>query len=97
MLDITVPKEKQEGGTYVIPGAGRLADEADVVDYRDMVTIIRDRIHDSIEKKRTLEQVRSARLAQDFEGRWGGSPAATDAFIEAIYRGLGTAPAVTRR
>ena len=87
MLDITVPREKQEGGTYVIPGSGRLADEADVVEYRDMVTIVRDRIRDSIEKKRTLDQVRAARLARDYEGRWGAARAA-DAFIEAAYRGL---------
>src|SRR5215510_4760314 len=46
ILDITIPAEKQEGGTMVIPGHGRLCDEADVVDYRDMVTIIRDRIQD---------------------------------------------------
>jgi glyoxylase-like metal-dependent hydrolase (beta-lactamase superfamily II) len=97
ILDITVPKEKQEGGTYVIPGTGRVADEADVVDYRDMVTIIRDRVRDSIEKKRTLDQVKAARPAQDYEGRWGGSRAATDAFIEAVYRGLTAPPAVTRR
>ena len=97
ILDITVPKEKQEGGTYVIPGTGRVADEADVVEYRDMVTIIRDRVRDSVEKNRTLEQVKAARPAQDYEGRWGGSRATTDAFIEAAYRGLSSPPAVTRR
>ena len=93
ILDITVPKEKQEGGTFVIPGSGRLADEADVVDYRDMVTIIRDRIHDSIEKERTLEQVKAARLGRDYEGRWGATRVgATDAFVEAAYRGLTRRP-----
>jgi glyoxylase-like metal-dependent hydrolase (beta-lactamase superfamily II) len=97
ILDITVPKEKQEGGTYVIPGSGRLSDEADVVEYRDMVTIIRDRIRDSIEKKRTLEQVKAARLAQDYEGRWAPTRAAADAFVEAVHRGLSATPAVTRR
>ena len=97
MLDITVPKEKQEGGTYVIPGTGRVADEADVVDYRDMVTIVRDRVRDAIDGKRTLDQVKAARPAQDYEGRYGGSRADTDAFVEAIYRGLSTPPAVTRR
>ena len=97
MLDITVPEEKQEGGTFVIPGSGRLADEADVVDYRDMVTIIRDRVLDAIAKKRTLEQVKAARPAADYEGRWSPSRAATDAFVEAIYRGSSTAAAVTGR
>jgi cyclase len=58
ILDITVPKDKQEGGTYVIPGHGRLTDEADVVEYRDMMTIIRNRLADAVKKGRTLEQVK---------------------------------------
>ena len=37
ILDLTIPAEKQEGGTMVIPGHGRLCDEADVVEYRDMI------------------------------------------------------------
>ena len=59
IIEITVPKDKQEGGTYVIPGHGRLADEADVVEYRDMVTIVRDRIRDEIKKGRTVAQVKT--------------------------------------
>jgi glyoxylase-like metal-dependent hydrolase (beta-lactamase superfamily II) len=99
ILDITVPKEKQEGGTYVISGHGRLADEADVVDYRDMTTIIRDRIQDAVAKGMSLEQVKAARLARDYEGRYGATqgPWTTDAFIEAAYRSLSQRPASTRR
>jgi glyoxylase-like metal-dependent hydrolase (beta-lactamase superfamily II) len=89
MLDITVPKEKQEGGTYVIPGHGRLTDEADVVDIRDMATIIRDRMQDAVTKKMTLAQVKAARLVRDYEGRYGATPETTDQFIEAAYRSLG--------
>jgi glyoxylase-like metal-dependent hydrolase (beta-lactamase superfamily II) len=90
IIDITVPKDKQEGGTYVIPGHGRLTDEADVVDYRDMVTIIRDRFQDAIKKGQTLEQVKAARLVRDYEGRYGANTGfwTTDAFIEAAYRSL---------
>ena len=68
IIDITIPRDKQEGGTYVIPGHGRLTDEADVVDYRDMVTIIRDRFQDAIKKGMTLEQVKAARLAARLRG-----------------------------
>jgi glyoxylase-like metal-dependent hydrolase (beta-lactamase superfamily II) len=90
IVEITVPKDKQEGGTYVIPGHGRLADEADVVEYRDMVTIIRDRFQDAIKKGMTLEQVKAARLLRDYEGRYGATQGfwTTDAFIEAAYRSL---------
>jgi len=99
MLDITVPKEKQEGGTYVIPGHGRLTDEADLVDYRDMVTIIRDRVKDAIGKGMTLEQVKAARLVRDYEGRYGAAQGfwTTDAFLEAAYRSLSPTPVATRK
>ena len=88
------PKDKQEGGTYVIPGHGRLADEADVVEYRDMVTIVRDRIQDAIKKGRTLAQVKAAGCVRDYEGRYGATQGfwTTDAFLEAAYKSLSTAP-----
>jgi glyoxylase-like metal-dependent hydrolase (beta-lactamase superfamily II) len=97
IIDITVPAEKQEAGTYVIPGHGRLADEADVVEYRDMNTIIRDRFADAIKKGMTLEQVRAARLLRDYEGRYGASSgfSTTDNFVEAVYRSLSEPPKKT--
>jgi cyclase len=85
VLEITVPAKYQEGGTYVIPGRGRLCDEADVVEYRDMVTIVRDRVQDLMRKKMTLQQVKNARPSRDYDGEYG-SP---DAFIEAAFRSLG--------
>jgi cyclase len=90
IIDLTVPRDKQEGGTYVIPGHGRITDEADVVDYRDMVTIIRDRFQNAIKKGMTLEQVKAARLVRDYEGRYGATTGfwTTDAFVEAAYRSL---------
>ncbi|HZJ31393.1 MAG TPA: MBL fold metallo-hydrolase [Vicinamibacterales bacterium] len=93
IIDITVPRDKEEGGTYVIPGHGRLADEADVVDYRDMATIVRDRVRDAIGRKMSLEQMKAARLVRDYEGRFGASQGTwtTDAFIEAAYRSLSPA------
>jgi cyclase len=90
ILDITIPREKQEGGTYVIPGHGRLCDEADVLEYRDMVTIIRDRVQDLIAKGRTLEQVKTARPTLDYDGRYGADSGAwtTSQFVEAVYKSL---------
>lgn len=90
ILDLTIPADKQEGGTYVIPGHGRLVDEADVVDYRDMVTIIRDRLRDAIGRGLTLEQVKAERLLGDYEARYGSTgPWTADRFLEAAYRSLG--------
>ena len=97
IIDITVPRDKEEGGTYVIPGHGRLADEADVVDYRDMATIVHDRVRDAINRKMTLDQVKAAKLVRDYEGRFGATQGAwtTDAFVEAAYRSLSPAKPAT--
>jgi cyclase len=91
MIDLTIPREKQEGGTYVIGGHGRVVDEAEIVDYRDMLTIIRDRIADLVTKGQTLEQVKAAKPTFEYDGRWGSADgaASTAAFIEAAYRSLG--------
>ena len=92
ILDLTIPAEKQEGGTMVIPGHGRLCDEADVVEYRDMVTIIRDRIQDMIKKGMTLEQVKAAKPTRDYDPIYGSTTGfwTTDMFVEAVYKTLST-------
>ena len=92
ILDITIPAEKQEGGTMVIPGHGRLCDEADVVEYRDMATIIRDRIQDMIRKGMTLEQVKAAKPTRDYDPIYGSTTGfwTTDMFVEAVYKSLST-------
>ncbi len=90
IIELTIPADWQEGGTMVIPGHGRIADEADVVEYRDMVTIIRDRIEDMISGGMSLDQVREARPTRDYDGRYGAVDGAwtTEMFVEAIYRNL---------
>jgi cyclase len=86
ILRITVPLKYEEGGTYVIPGRGRMCDEADVVEFRNMVTIVRDRVRDMIGKDKTLEQVKAARPTRDYDTQYDAKSA--DAFVEAIYKSL---------
>jgi glyoxylase-like metal-dependent hydrolase (beta-lactamase superfamily II) len=94
IIGITVPPIPfiwQEGGTIVVPGHGLISHEADVVDYRDMVTIVRDRIQANIGRGMTLEQVRKGDPVKGFRGRYGSNTGTwtTDRFIEAVYRSLG--------
>lgn len=84
MLDIAVPKYLQDGGTYVIPGHGRVSDEADVVEYRDLVVIVRDRIEEMMKRGLTLDQIKAQKPTLDYDTRYGDP----NAFIEAIYRDL---------
>jgi cyclase len=90
IIELTVPEEKQEGGTLVIPGHGRICDEADVVEYRDMVTIIRDRIKSMIDMGMTLEQVQAAKPTADYDGRYGATSGlwTTEQFVAAAYESL---------
>jgi glyoxylase-like metal-dependent hydrolase (beta-lactamase superfamily II) len=96
ILDLSFPEFRTEGGTMIVPGHGRISDSADVAYYRDMVTIIRDRVQDMVKKGMTLEQVRAAKPTADYDPRYGATTGAwtTDMFIEAVYRSL--APAVDR-
>jgi cyclase len=90
IIDIAIPKDWQEGGTMIIPGRGRICDEADVVEYRDMITIIRDRVQSLIDKGKTLQQVLAARPTLEYDPRYGleNGPWTTTMFVEAIYRDL---------
>jgi glyoxylase-like metal-dependent hydrolase (beta-lactamase superfamily II) len=85
LLDLAIPEHHEEGGTYIIPGRGRISDEFDVLEYRDMVTIIRDRIQDMIRKGMTLAQVKAARPTRDYDPQYGSN---ADTFVEAAYKSL---------
>jgi glyoxylase-like metal-dependent hydrolase (beta-lactamase superfamily II) len=90
-IDLAVSDTLAEGGTRVIPGHGRICDEADLVRYRDMLTIIRDRIAALEERGQTLAQIKAAKPTLDYDSRFGASPGWTgDDFIEAVYASLGT-------
>lgn len=86
LLRLTVAEFNQQGGTWVIPGHGRLSDEADVADYRDMVTFIRDRVQAMVTKKMSLAQIKAARPTLDYDTLYGNE--AGDKFVDQIYRSL---------
>jgi cyclase len=89
-LEVAVPKQNEEAGTYIIPGHGRVCDRYDIAIYRDMLTIIRDRIQDLIKKGQTLDQVKAAKPTYDYDGEFGAEsgPWTTNMFVEAVYREL---------
>jgi cyclase len=88
ILDLAIPANNEEGGTLIIPGHGRLCDEGDVSDYRDMITIIRDRVADGIKNGKTLAQIQAGRPTLDYEYRYGRPNWTGEMFVEAIYRSL---------
>lgn len=89
IVDLIIPVYGQEGGTMVIPGHGRLCDLGDVLEYREMTIIVRDRIQDMVNKGMTLEQVKAAKPTIDYDPLYGTSTFwGTDRFVEAVYRSL---------
>jgi cyclase len=89
IVDMVIPVYGQEGGTMIIPGHGRLCDFGDLLNYREMATIIRDRIQDMIKKGMTLDQVKAAKPTFDYDPLYGSNPRWTpDMFIEAVYKSL---------
>ncbi len=90
ILRLTVPARMQEGGTRVVPGHGRLSEEIEVVEYRNMLTIVRDRVQALIDDGLSLGEVVAARPARDYHAEYHGDREdwTTDMFVEAVYRSL---------
>ena len=91
VLELAIPEFRLEGGTMMVPASGRIVDSGDVAYYRDMLTIIRDRVQDLIKKEMTLEEVLAARPSADYDTQYGSTtgPWTTRAFVEAVYKSLG--------
>jgi hypothetical protein len=85
---MTVPEVFAEGGTKVIPGHGRLCEETDVAEYRDMVYIVTDRIRDLVAKGKTLTEVQAARPTLDYDAEYQSAAVTPAIFVEAVYSSL---------
>ena len=91
ILEIAVPKHEEEAGTYIIPGHGRICDEFDALEYRDMVVIVRDRVQAAVKKGMSLDQVKRAGYTKDYDARFDARTGlgSADKFIEAVYKTVG--------
>ncbi len=98
LVDIIIPVYGQDGGTRVIPGHGRLSNLGDVLNFREMVIVIRDRMQDMIDKGMTLAQVKAAKPTFDYDPVYGSTTGfwTTDRFVEAAYQSLSETPKVAQ-
>jgi cyclase len=85
ILDIAVPEFNNQGGTLIVPGHGRIGNESDVAEYRDMITIVRDRVKVMVDKGMTLAQVKAAKPAFDYDPLYSTPEWTTDQFVEMVY------------
>jgi len=92
ILQLAVPEAFEDGGTQIVPGRGRISEETDVAEFRDMVVIIKDRIQDLIKKGNTLVQIKAARPTRDYDAEYGATAADAERFVESIHRSLTQKP-----
>lgn len=86
VLDLAVPERNAMGGTRIIPGNGFIGNEIEVVEYRDMLTIIRDRVRSMVDERMTLEQIKAARPTLEYDVYWGRREEMTgNKLIEILY------------
>jgi cyclase len=88
VIDLIFPEFRVQGGTMLVPGHGRISDLTDIAYYRDMVTIVRDRVQDMIKRGMTLEQVKAAKLTADFDPVYDRPAGSAAKFVESVYRSL---------
>jgi glyoxylase-like metal-dependent hydrolase (beta-lactamase superfamily II) len=88
ILALAVPEGFASGGTLIVPGYGRICEESDVAEFRDMVVIVRDRVQDLVKQGMTWDQIRTARPSRDYDAEYGATSADAERFVESIYRSL---------
>ncbi len=71
--------------TKILPGHGVVSSRADVIEFRDMVITVADRVRELVEQGKSYEQVVEARPTREFETKWGDP----NRFLTAIYAELG--------
>jgi glyoxylase-like metal-dependent hydrolase (beta-lactamase superfamily II) len=95
LLELTVPAVPfvtKPGRTLLVPGHGRVSDYGELVEYRDMVTIVKDIVQDMVDRGMSLADVKAANPTAGYRGRYGveQGPWTTDMFVEAVYEGVKT-------
>jgi cyclase len=73
--------------TFLVPGHGHVYDKLDLLEYRDAITTVRDRVQDLIDRGLTLAQVQAANPTLGYRSQYGtdSGPWTTEMFVAAVY------------
>ena len=87
---LNVPLQWQADRTFLVPGHGHVYDKLDLLEYRDAVTVVRDRVQELLGEGKTLAQVKAANPTLGYRSQYGtdSGPWTTDMFVETIYNEL---------
>ena len=89
LIDIAVPELNQQGGTRIVPAHGRIGNQSDVVEYRDMITIVRDRVRDARKAGLTVDRIQELDVTREYEGVYATPAYRGAVFVAAIFDDLG--------
>jgi glyoxylase-like metal-dependent hydrolase (beta-lactamase superfamily II) len=80
--------------TFLVPGHGRVYDKLDLLEYRDAITVVRDRVADLIKDGKNLQQVKAANPTLGYRSEYGTDRGewTTDKFVETIFAELSKKP-----
>jgi hypothetical protein len=92
ILHLAVPEAFEDGGTQIVPGRGRISEETDVAEFRDMVVIVKDRVQDLLKKGSSLAQIQAAKPTRDYDSEYGATPAEAERFVASIHHSLTQPP-----
>jgi len=90
VIAMAAPGPQAEGGTLIVPGHGRMCDQAEVALYLNMLTIIRNTVQYYKNQGKTLQQVLDLKPSAGYDQRWGATNGSwtTRDFITAVYETL---------
>src|SRR5688500_10696069 len=87
---LNVPLQWNPDRTFLVPGHGHVYDKLDLLEYRDAVTVVRDRVQELLDEGKTLAQVKAANPTIGYRSQYGtdSGPWTTDMFVEVVYNEL---------
>jgi cyclase len=90
MSILNVPLQWNPDRTFLVPGHGHVYDKLDLLEYRDAVTVVRDRVQDLIDEGKTLDQVKAADPTLGYKSQYGADKGdwTTDMFVETVFNEL---------
>jgi cyclase len=92
LIDLAVSEFNQQGGTRIVPSHGRIGNQSDVVEYRDMATIVRDRVRAAMAAGKTVDQIKASRVTLEYDGLYATPLYTGEMFVEAVYNDLKATP-----
>lgn len=74
--------------TIVIPGHGPIGNKSQLVEFRDMLVSVRDKVSKLKKEGKSLEEVVAAKPTADYDAKWGGFVIDGNFFTRLVYAGV---------